>query len=78
MELDILIDDEQLKVKQTIVESEDNFNRRLIFIFSAINLNILPERAKTLSLCFLNRILFGTVYSPDLELEINIVNSSNE
>jgi hypothetical protein len=73
MELIIDSENEKLEIKQSITESEDVFIRRLKFILSALNLGIIPERAKILSLCFLNRILFGSAYSSALEAEIDKV-----
>jgi len=78
MEFSISIDDEQLEVKQKIVESDDNFTRRLIFIISALDSGIVPKRAEMLGSCFLNRILFGSTYSSDLEAEINNISHSIE
>lgn len=78
MDLSVLVNGEHLDIKQTITESDQNFSHRLKFILSALDLGILPERSKILSLCFLNRLLFGSVYSPDLEAEINRIISEIE
>lgn len=78
MEFSISIDDKQFEVKQTVTESEYNFTRRFAFILSALDSGIMPERAKTLSFCFLNRILFESAYSSELETEINNVVSAME
>lgn len=78
MELIVSVSNEHLDIKQAITESDQNFSHRLKFILSALDLGILPERSKILSLCFLNRLLFGSVYSPDLEAEINRIISEIE
>lgn len=78
MELSVLVNGENLDIKQAITESDQNFSHRLKFILSALDLGIRPERSKILSLCFLNRILFGSVYSSDLEAEINRIASQIE